>query len=86
MFTSRLLFQCAIALYTSCYLLVEIILRTGLSDPSHYHVIDATSVNSFKNRLYNHWKNIEIKFVSDFYGPEEGISRNDNVMDLRGQS
>ena len=49
-------------------------------------VIDATSVNSFKNRLNNHWKNIEIKFVPDFYGPEAGISRNDNVMDLRGQS
>jgi hypothetical protein len=28
------------------------------------------SVNSFKNRLNNHWKNIEIKFVPDFYGPE----------------
>ena len=39
-------------------------------------VIDATSVNSFKNRLNNHWKNIEIKFVPDFYGPEAGISRN----------
>jgi hypothetical protein len=45
-----------------------------------------TSVNSFKNRLSNHWKNIEIKFVPDFYGTEAGISRNDNVMDLRGQS
>ena len=32
--------------------------------------IDATSVNNFKNRLNNHWKNIEIKFVPDFYGPE----------------
>ena len=49
-------------------------------------VIDVTSVNSFKNRLNNHWKNIEIKFVPDFYGPEARISRNDNVMDLRGQS
>jgi hypothetical protein len=48
-------------------------------------VIDATSVNSFKNRLNNHWKHFEIKFVPDFYGPEAGISRNDNVMDLRGQ-
>ena len=47
--------------------------------------IDATSVNNFKNRLNNHWKNIEIKFVPDFYGPEAGTSRNDNVMDLRGQ-
>jgi hypothetical protein len=28
--------------------------------------IDATSVNNFKNRLNNHWKNIEIKFVPDF--------------------
>jgi hypothetical protein len=36
-------------------------------------VINATSVNSFKNRLNNHWKNIEIKFVPDFYGPEAGI-------------
>ena len=49
-------------------------------------VIDATSVNSFKNRLNNHWTNIEIKFVPDFYGPEAGISRNDNVVELRGQS
>ena len=49
-------------------------------------VIDATNVNSFKNRLSNHWKNIEIKFVPYFYGPEAGISRNNNVMDLRGQS
>ena len=48
-------------------------------------VIDATSINSFKNRLNNHWKNIEVKFVPDFYGLEAGISRNDNVMDLRGQ-
>ena len=76
----------------------------GLSES----VIDATSVNSFKNRLNNHWtnivikfvpdfysfkdrlnnhwKNIVIKFVPDFYGPQAGISRNDNVMDLRGQS
>ena len=43
-------------------------------------VIEATRVNSFKNRLNNH------KFVPDFYEPEAGISRNDNVMDLRGQS
>jgi hypothetical protein len=44
-------------------------------------VIDATSVNSFKNRLNNHWKNIVIKFVPDFYGPQVGFSSNDNVMD-----
>ena len=49
-------------------------------------VIDATSVNSFKNRLNNHWKNIVIKFVPDFYGPQVGFSSNDNVMDPWGQS
>ena len=32
------------------------------------------------------YKELEIKFVPDFYGPEAGISRNDNVMDMRGQS
>ena len=58
----------------------------GLSDSESVILIDATSVNSFKNRLNNHWKHIVIKFVPDFYGPEAGISRNDNVMDLRGQS
>ena len=48
------------------------------------HVTDAPSTNSFKSRLNEHWKNMEIKFVPDFYGPEAGISRNVTVMDLRG--
>lgn len=34
------------------------------------NVVTATSVNSFKNLLNSHWKNMEIKFNPDCYRPE----------------
>lgn len=49
-------------------------------------VVEAPTVNSFKNRLNKHWAELDIKFVPDFYGPEAGIRENVNMMDLRGSS
>ena len=47
-------------------------------------VVEARTVNSFKSRLNDHWKDFPLKFVTDFYGPEaEHRSLNVN-MDPRG--
>ena len=37
-------------------------------------VISATSINSFKNKINKHWKNLNIKFEPDCYGPKAGIN------------
>ena len=44
-------------------------------------VIEATSVNSFKNRLNKHWKDLQIKFSADCYGPEVASGRNTRYQD-----
>jgi hypothetical protein len=33
-------------------------------------VIESNTLNGFKNQLYSHWKDLEIKFRPDIYKPE----------------
>ena len=34
------------------------------------NVVEYKTVNMFKSHLNTHWKNLEIKFMPDVYGPE----------------
>ena len=36
------------------------------------NVVNAPSVNSFKNQLNSHWRTFKLKFEADCYGPEAG--------------
>jgi hypothetical protein len=34
------------------------------------NVVESKTVNMFKSQLNTHWKNLDIKFMPDVYGPE----------------
>lgn len=48
------------------------------------NVLESKTVNMFKSQLNTHWKNFDIKFMPDIYGPE--VTENKQLRRVSGAS